>query len=405
MTDQNEFRTDFRVGPTLHVGCPNVGDRQLFDELVGEMFQRRWFTNGGELVNQFEQRLCGHLGVKHCIAVCNATTGLQLACRGMDLTGEVIMPAFTFIASPHAFSWNGLTPVFADVDLKTHCLCPDSVRSLVNENTSAILGVHLWGNSCEIESLQAIAAEYNLKLLFDAAHAFHCDHNGIRIGNFGNCEVFSFHATKFFNTFEGGAIATNDDQLATRVRKMQNFGFSDNGQIGDLGTNAKMPEVCAAMGLSMFDSIGQIATHNKSNAQMYRSLLHSVPGIRVHSSNAVNQSNWQYVVVEIVESQFGCSRDELHSRLVQNKILAKRYFHPGCHKATPYRKKFEASGRQLFNTDKLCQQVLCLPTGNAIGHAEVNEVCHTISRISRETNRRQPSLTSQNIQPPRKAAG
>ena len=389
----SHIRHPSKRGP-LYVGRPNIGNRKIFDELVDGIFERKWFTNSGEIVREFERKLANHLQVKHCIPVCNATVGLQLACHALELTGEVILPAFTFVASAHAVSWSNLKPVFADVDRETHCLCPESVRKLVNARTSAILGVHLWGNPCEIDQLQAIADERKIKLFFDAAQAFHCEYQGTPIGNFGNCEVFSFHATKFFNTFEGGAVATNDDALAKKIRQLKNFGFAEKHQVACIGTNAKMSEIHAAMGISMFPSIDELAKTNRRNFEAYQSILSGVPGLRLYPRDATEHSNWQYVVLEIEEQQFGCSRDDVFAELNRNNVFAKRYFNPGCHNLPPYRTEFLASGRRLPNTDHLCQRVLCLPTGSAVSQNELKDVCDIVlrSRSPNQTNQQPASM-------------
>ena len=261
----------------LHVGTPNVGDRATFDRLVDEIFARRWFTNNGKMVQEFEASLCSFLGVKHCIAVCNATVGLQLVFHSLNLTGEVIMPSFTFVATPHAAQWGGLTPVFADIHRDDHTLCPESVQSLITEKTSAIVGVHLWGNPCDNDALCRIARQRNLALVYDAAHAFACSTPTRVVGNMGDCEVFSFHATKFFNTFEGGAITTNDDALAERLRLEKNFGFAGLDNVIHLGTNAKMPEICAAMGLSLLPCVDRLIERNHLNHRLYQAYLDGVP--------------------------------------------------------------------------------------------------------------------------------
>lgn len=390
-----------RTGPKLHVGGPNIGDREVFDRLVDDIFERRWFTNGGQVVKEFEQQISNHLGVKHCIPVSNATLGLQIVCRALELTGEIVLPAFTFIASPHSVCWERLTPVFADVNPHSHSICPDSVESLITPKTSAIMGVHLWGNPCETERLQAIADQHQLKLIFDAAHAFHCQHDGKMVGNFGSCEVFSFHATKFFNTFEGGAITTNDDQLAEKIRLMTNFGFAGPDRVIHLGINAKMPEVCAAMGISMLGCVDQIAAKNQANFEIYQDRLGNVPGIKLLSLAHLEKTNWQYVVAEIDEHQFGCSRDQALEYLNQNNICAKRYFYPGCHNMEPYRSQFLASGRQLRSTDYLCRRVLCLPTGNSVSPEDLAEVCDVLLK----SRKRLPHSRRPQDSVSRKAAG
>ncbi|MCK5665506.1 MAG: aminotransferase class I/II-fold pyridoxal phosphate-dependent enzyme, partial [Thiotrichaceae bacterium] len=208
----------------IHVGRPNIGKRETFLNYVEQILDNKWLTNNGPLLQEFERRVAEYHGVKHCIAMCNGTIALEIATRALELEGEVIIPSYTFIATAHALHWQAITPVFADINPKTHTLDPESVRRMITPRTTGILGVHLWGRPADIEALQAIADEYNLKLMFDAAHAFGCSYKGKMVGNFGACEVLSFHATKVFNTFEGGAVLTNKDELAETMRLMRNFG-------------------------------------------------------------------------------------------------------------------------------------------------------------------------------------
>ena len=365
---------------TLHVGGPNVGDRAMFNRLVDEMFDRRWFTNNGQLVQELEAKLAAYLEVKHCIAVCNATVGLQIACHALDLTGEVILPAFTFVATAHALRWVGLTPVFADIDPATHCLDPESVEQRVTERTSAIVGVHVWGQPCDTQALEAVAQRHGLEVVYDAAHAFGCRHLGQPLGNFGRCEVFSFHATKFFNTFEGGAITTNDDALAKKLRLMKNFGFAGVDHVTDLGTNGKMPEICAAMGLANLASIDDFLEVNRANHAAYREGLAGVAGIRVLDFSDVDKSNWQYVVIEVEERFFGRSRDALFEELNSQSIRARRYFFPGCHRMGPYVTECPEQIKRLPCTDQVSSRTLCLPTGTAASLEDVRLVCDLIRR-------------------------
>ncbi|MBC7955682.1 MAG: aminotransferase class I/II-fold pyridoxal phosphate-dependent enzyme, partial [Cytophagales bacterium] len=254
----------------LYVGQPNLGDRASFMQRVERILDSKWYTNHGESVRELEAALCKYLGVKHCVAVCNATVGLEIAIRAMPMQGEVIIPSMTFVATAHALQWQQITPVFCDVAEDSHVLDPTQVRRLITDRTTGIIGVHLWGRACPVEELQAIADEHGLHLLFDAAHAFGCTHGGRMIGGFGKAEVFSFHATKFFNTFEGGAITTNDDELATRLRAMVNFGFTGVDEVSYVGTNGKMNEVCAAMGLASMRSIDNFVATNRRNHEAYR---------------------------------------------------------------------------------------------------------------------------------------
>ncbi|WP_149498630.1 DegT/DnrJ/EryC1/StrS family aminotransferase [Roseiconus lacunae] len=365
-------------GRMLHVGAPNVGDRRRFNELVDEIFQRRWFTNNGCVVQELEREIAAYLDVKHCITVCNATVGLQLACHALDLSGEVVVPSFTFAATPHAAQWEGLTPVFVDISRQSHSIDPESIRASITSETSAILGVHLWGIPCQTDAIDEIAKQYGLAVIYDAAHAFGSQNGDRMIGNFGNCEVFSFHATKFFNTFEGGAITTNDDALAERLKLMRNFGFAGMDHVIHLGTNAKMPEICAAMGLSLLPCLEKIQSANQYKHSLYRAHLDTVDGLRVLSYDHLAKTNWQYVVLEVDSQVFGRTRDELMEDLHRQNIRVRRYFYPGCHRMEPYRSQPQNQSLELPNTERACQRVLCLPTGSDIDEGDIDRVCQAI---------------------------
>ena len=362
----------------LLVGRPNLGNREVFDRLVDGIFERRWFSNNGQVVQELEKRLCDYLGVRHCIPVCNATIGLQVACHAMDLKGEVLVPAFTFVATPHSVHWEGLEPVFVDIDPMTHLMDPEKAEALITPRTSAILGVHAWGRACYPEQLQELADRHGLQLYFDAAHAFGCSHAGKMIGNFGRCEVFSFHATKFFNTFEGGAIATNDDELAAKIRMMINFGFTGLDSVDHLGTNGKMSEIHAAMGLACFEALDGILSTNKRHYDHYRARLSPLPGLRFCDYDDVESTNYQYIAIEIDPSVTGVTRDELMHHLHAQQIMVRRYFFPGCHHMEPYKSLYPRLSNQLPMTDALCQKVMILPNGTGVSSDDVDWVCDAI---------------------------
>lgn len=363
---------------TLLVGRPNLGNRETFNHLVDGIFERQWFTNNGKLVQKLEEQLCKYLDVKHCIPVCNATIGLQVVCHALELRGQIIVPAFTFVATPHSVQWEGVTPIFADIDPVTHLMDPNQVVDLITPHTSAILGVHVWGRACYPEQLQKIADDHGLDLYFDAAHAFGCKHAGKMIGNFGRAEVFSFHATKFFNTFEGGAIATNDDELAARIRLMINFGFTGMDTVVHLGTNGKMSEIHAAMGLACFEEIGNIVQTNQKHYRQYRDTLTPLPGIRFCDYDDVERTNFQYVAIEVDESKAGKSRDELMLALHAQNIMVRRYFYPGCHRMEPYVSLQPGLAKRLPKTEAICNQVMILPTGTGTTSEDVTRVCEAI---------------------------
>jgi dTDP-4-amino-4,6-dideoxygalactose transaminase len=362
----------------LHVGRPNIGDRDRFLEHVNAILDNRWLSNNGPFVQQFEQRLSEFLGVKHCIATCNGTVALEIAIRASQLSGEVIVPSFTFIATAHALQWQEITPVFCDIDPVTHTLDPERVESLITPRTTGILGVHLWGTPCKIDSLSEIAQRHQLKLLFDASHAFGCSYKGQMLGSFGNAEVFSFHATKFVNTLEGGAIVTNDDLLAEKIRLMKNFGFAGYDKVIYIGTNGKMNEISAAMGLTSLEAIDTLIAANRRNYYQYQQELSDIPGVRLLTYDESEKCNFQYIVAEVDFSIAQISRDQLIKVLWAENILARRYFYPGCHRMEPYRSYFPHARLLLPNTELIAAQVLILPTGQTLTVENISAICQVI---------------------------
>ena len=365
----------------LHVGRPNVGDRRALLKRINDLLDRNWLTNDGPLLQEFEQRICGLIGVKHCIAVCNATIGLEIVIKALGLSGEVIVPSFTFVATPHALRWHGVTPVFCDLDPDTHNIDPLRVAELITRRTSGIIGVHVWGRPCDVGALADLARRQNLKLVFDAAHAFACSHEGRMIGGLGNAEIFSFHATKFVNTFEGGAIVTNSDELATKIRLMRNFGFAGLDTVMSLGTNGKMSEPSAAMGLTSLESLERFIEANRRNYHLYQQQLTKVTGISLSQYQEDEKCNYQYIVLEIDEAVAGINRDILDDILWAENVLTRRYFYPGCHRMEPYCSADPQAHLRLAQTERLAKMVLCLPTGSAISSAEITAICALIEFV------------------------
>ncbi len=363
---------------TLHVGRPNLGDRQRLFTRFNEMLDRRWLSNNGPLVQEFEGRIADYVGVKHAICVCNATIGLEIAARAADLAGEVIVPAYTFVATAHALQWQQITPVFADLDPRTHNLDPALIERHITPRTTAILGTHVWGRPCAIDALTEIARRRGLKLMFDAAHAFGCSHGGRMIGGFGLAEVFSFHATKFLNSFEGGAITTDDDALARRIRLMTNFGFAGFDQVIHVGTNGKMTEACAAMGLTCLESVDELIATNRRNHFAYHAGLAGLPGVSLVAYDGSERNNYQYVVVEIDPATARLGRDELVAVLHAENVLARKYFWPGVHRMEPYRSLFPHSHLLLPATERCAAGVIVLPTGTAMDEERVGTLCGVV---------------------------
>jgi dTDP-4-amino-4,6-dideoxygalactose transaminase len=360
----------------LHVGRPNMGEKQTFLRHVEEIYGRRWLTNNGPLVQELETRIARRLGVKHCVAMCNGTVALEIAIRALGLEGEVIVPSYTFIATAHALHWQAITPVFADIDPDTHNLDPSAVRRMITPRTTGIIGVHLWGRPAPVSALQAIADEHGLQLMFDAAHAFDCSHEGRRIGVFGRCEVLSFHATKVFNTFEGGAVVTDDDTLAETMRLMRNFGFVGFDNVIHPGTNGKMPEINAAMGLVNLDALPKFVEANRYSYQGYAEALAGIEGVRLIAYDEADTPNYQYVVVEI-DPDFPVDRDNIVDVLHAENILARKYFWPGCHRMKPYRDLYPHAGLMLPTTQTVADRVIVLPSGTTLDR----EGCATVAKV------------------------
>jgi dTDP-4-amino-4,6-dideoxygalactose transaminase len=365
----------------LHVGRPNIPDRQRLMERINDILDSRWLTNNGPVMREFEQRVSELLGVRHCIAMCNGTVAQEIAVRALGMKGEVIIPSFTFIATAHALQWQEINPVFCDIDPDTHNMDPDRVEQLITPRTTGVIGVHVWGRPCNVDALTAIAKRHNLRLLFDAAHAFGCSYKGRMIGGFGDAEFLSFHATKFLNTFEGGAVVTNDDGLAEKIRLMKNFGFAGLDNVIHLGTNGKMSEVSAAMGLTSLENLDELVETNMRNYHAYASCLKGVLGISLIRYDENEKGNFQYIVLEMDEKKTGVSRDNLMKILHAENVRARRYFYPCCHRMEPYHSIYPDTGLLLPETEKLSKRVLCLPTGTAVNPEDIQRICSIIRFI------------------------
>jgi len=363
----------------LHVGRPNIGDRSRLMERIEGILDRVQLTNNGPLVLEFEAAVAQIAGVRHCVAMCNGTVALEIAIRAAGLHGDVVVPSLTFVATAHALQWQQLTPNFCDVDPSTHNLDPVEVERAITPRTTGILGVHLWGRPCAVEALTEIAERRGLTLLFDAAHALGCSHGGRMIGGFGTAEVLSFHATKFVNAFEGGAVVTDDDVFAERVRLMRNFGFSDYDTVSYIGTNGKMSEVSAAMGLTSLESRDEFTAANHRNHDRYRDALTGIEGVDLVEYDAGELNNRQWVVIEVGDSA-GLTRDDLQQVLWAENVHARRYFFPGCHRMEPYRTLQPKAASRLAQTERLAGRLLALPTGPAVDSEAIGVVTSLIRR-------------------------
>lgn len=362
----------------LHVGRPNIPARERILGRINRILDQHWLTNNGPMVQEFEEKIADYTGAKHCIAMCNGTVALEIAIRAANMTGEVIVPSYTFIATAHALQWQEITPVFCDINLDDYTIDPAQAERLITPRTTGIIGVHLWGRPCDVAPLEKLASRYNLKLLFDAAHAFGCGYRNKMIGQFGDAEVFSFHATKLINSLEGGAVVTNNDELARKIRLMKNFGFAGEDNVTYIGTNGKMNEISAAMGLSSLEEIDHFIEINRRNYNHYKKQLDGLDGIKLLRYPEAEHCTYPYITLEIDEGGTGLSRDELQQTLRADNILARRYFFPGCHRMEPYKSYFPNAHLLLKNTEYFMQRVLSLPTGTAVNPDDIENICDII---------------------------
>lgn len=367
----------------LHVGRPVLPDRAAFDAEMDSVWESGWLTNNGPKVQQLEEEFVRISGARHAVAVCNATLGLQLVARALDLDGEVVMPAFTFIATAHAFRWEGLRPVFCDVDPETHVLDPKRVPEHLSELTAAIVGVHLWGNDSSSTKLESLAAKNGVHVVYDAAHAL----GGAAPVSLGEAQVYSLHATKMVSGFEGGVVATNSDLLAHRLRAMRNFGFAGYDDVRSLGTNAKMSEASAAMALCSLRTLPATLEANRRNHELYREAFADRPGLALCDPANLKSGNRQYVVVRIDEAEFGVSRDALMTALWAEGVRARRYFYPGCHWSEPYRWECPDAPDHLPVTERLCREVLVFPTGPKVGSDEIETIGRIVAVVQAASRR------------------
>lgn len=366
----------------LHVGQMNLPKWEHFENAFRDVFARRYYTNHGPLAQELEDRLAEFFGVRHVVTMTNGTIALMLAAKALNLTGKVIVPAFTFAATVQSLTWAGVEPLFCDVDPQTHVLTPELVAPLLDDpDVSAILPVHLWGNLCNAEALEELAQRKGLSVYYDAAHAFGCTRKGEKAGCHGALEVFSFHATNVFNTAEGGCVCTNDDDIAERLRNLRSsYGRRISVDI-PINGNGRFSEAQAAMGLLSFDDYPAIITANKARFELYTELLGNIPGIRILQPVSGEKHNYQYVVLEIDSQVFGLTRDQLIRLLEAENVLARRYFAPGMHRCMPYKGSYPNVVDALPTTDMLCECVMQLSSGQAVSLQDVRVTCELINFI------------------------
>lgn len=344
----------------IPVTQPYLPPLDEFRPYLEQIWASKWVTNNGPFHARLEQSLCEHLGVDHLSLFSNGTLALITALQAMKITGEVITTPFSFVATTHALHWNGIRPVFADIDPDTMNLDPAKIEAAITPQTTAILPVHVYGNPCAVEEIGRIADNYGLRVLYDAAHTFGVRRDGRSVLEFGDMSVLSFHGTKVFNTFEGGAIICQDAKTKRRIDHLKNFGFVDEVTVVGPGINGKMNEIQAAFGLLQLEHIDRILGERSKIDERYRLAFQNVRGLRLLDVPANCTRNYSYFPVRI-GADFPVSRDALYDALRAHKIAARRYFYPLINEFPTYRGLPSATPDNLPVATKVSREVLCLP--------------------------------------------
>jgi dTDP-4-amino-4,6-dideoxygalactose transaminase len=378
--------------PAIHGGRPVFSQRFRFNQPVlpplpavmqnySAAYASGLITNAA-VVGRLEAAAAEHLHANHCIAVSSCTSGLTMVVRALGLTGEMIIPSFTFFATAHAVRWNGLRLVFADCDPDTWNVDPVDVERRINNRTSAILAVHLYGNPCDIEGLTQLATRHRLKLIFDAAHSFGSQYRGRSIGQFGDAEIFSMSPTKLLVAGEGGLIATNDASLALVLRAMRNYGDTGDYDPQWLGMNARLSEFNAALALAGISMTDAKVRRRNQIAQMYTKLLSSLPGLGFQRVHAQDVSTYKDYSIHISAETFGLPRDELAAALSAENIETKKYFYPPLHRQRLYKAFYDPTRDNLSHTDFVADGILSLPIFESIPDATVENIARAIQRLA-----------------------
>jgi dTDP-4-amino-4,6-dideoxygalactose transaminase len=362
----------------IYVTQPNLPSLDEFIPYLQQIWDNKWLTNNGPFHKQLEQALCGYLGVEHLALFTNGTIALVTALQALRITGEVITTPFSFVATAHSLVWNGLTPVFVDIDPVTCNLDPDKVVQAITPHTTAIMPVHCYGNPCNVDAIQRIADSYGLKVIYDAAHAFGVKYRGESLLKHGDLSVLSFHATKVYNTFEGGAIVCPDATTKQRIDYLKNFGFADEVTVMAPGINGKMSEINAAFGLLQLQYIDDAIMHRREIDARYRSALADVRGITCLPEAEDTVRNYSYVPV-LVTTDYPLKRDELYQMLKDNNVFSRRYFYPLISDMPMYRGLPTATVANLPEAHKIAQQVLCLPIYPDLQSEVVDAICSLIA--------------------------
>lgn len=355
---------------------PNLDD---FNALLKEIWNSKWITNNGSFHKQLEKELAEYLKVPYISLFTNGTLPLITALQAMRITGEVITTPYSFVATTHSLWWNGIKPVFVDIDPATGNIDPDKIEAAITPKTTAIMPVHVYGKPCDTKRIQNIADKYGLKVIYDAAHAFGIEVNGESILNAGDMSTLSFHATKVYNTIEGGALVMHDEKTKRRIDYLKNFGFAGETEVVAPGINSKMDEIRAAYGLLNLRQVDACIEARHQAAIRYREALRNVEGITFMDDMPGVKHNYSYFPIFVDAEKYGMTRDELYFKMKDKNVLGRRYFYPLISEFTTYRGLPSANPDNLPNAHKMANSVICLPMHHELSEEDINSILRTIT--------------------------
>lgn len=358
----------------ITVTSPLLPDLDEFHGLLKEIWDSKWITNNGSFHKKLEAALCEYLKVPYVSLFTNGTLPLLTALQALRVTGEVITTPYSFVATTHALWWNGIKPVFVDIDPHTGNLDPNKIEAAITPKTTAILPVHVYGKPCDVDAIQAIADKYGLKVIYDAAHAFGVEVNGDSILNAGDMSTLSFHATKVFNTIEGGTMIMHDAKMKQRIDYLKNFGFAGETEVVGPGINSKMDEVRSAYGLLNLKQVDAAIAARKKVAMAYRDALRSVEGITFWDDMPGVKHNYSYFPIFVDAEKYGMTRDELYFKMKTQGVWGRRYFYPLISEFSTYRGLESATSENLPQATKMAESVICLPMHHLLRNEDINKV-------------------------------
>lgn len=362
----------------ITVTSPLLPDLEEFNTLLKEIWDSKWITNNGSFHKQLEEDLCQYLKVPYISLFTNGTLPLITALQALNITGEVITTPYSFVATTHSIWWNGATPVFVDIDPKTGNINPDKIESAITPRTTAIMPVHVYGQPCDTKRIKEIADKYGLKVIYDAAHAFGVEVDGKSILTEGDLSTLSFHATKVFNTIEGGAIIMKDEATKKRIDFLKNFGFAGETEVVGPGINSKMDEIRSAYGLLNLRQVDSAIEARHKVATTYREALKDVKGITFFNDTPGVRHNYSYFPIFVDAEEYGMTRDELYFKMKENNVLGRRYFYPLISTFSTYRGLPSADSKNLPKATKMAEQVICLPMHHTLSQEDIERITNFI---------------------------